>query len=92
MKGNKMNTLCHFCGNKNLKQTKVQYIYRQNQEFFIVNDVPCLQCEYCGEEYFEGLVLKNIEKKFREIYLHGTKAKNEIRVPVEAFSDLQYST
>ena len=59
-----MNTKCHFCGNKNFKEARVQYIYRHNNQFLIVNDVPCEQCEYCGEEYFEGKMLTQIEKEF----------------------------
>jgi hypothetical protein len=54
-----------------------------------VNDVPCLQCTYCGEQYFEGHVLRNIEKKFNEIYLQGHKASQESQIPVEHFLDLQ---
>lgn len=83
-----MNQACHFCGNKNLKQTQVQYIYKHNGQFLLVNDVPCLQCEYCGEQYFASAILKNIEKKFQAIYLNGQPAKSEIVVPVETFADL----
>ncbi len=84
-----MNTKCHFCGNKNFKEAKVQYIYRLNDQFLIVNDVPCEQCEYCGEEYFEGKVLSQIEEEFLRIYEQGKKAKKEVRVPVEQFPELQ---
>lgn len=84
-----MNTKCHFCGNKNFKEARVQYIYRHNNQFLIVNDVPCEQCEYCGEEYFEGKMLTQIEKEFHRIYAQGKKAKNELRVPIEQFSELQ---
>ena len=84
-----MNTKCHFCGNKNFKGTKVQYIYKHNNQFLIVNDVPCEQCEYCGEEYFEGNVLNQIEEEFHRIHAQGKKAKKELRVPIEQFPELQ---
>ncbi len=84
-----MNKLCHFCGNKNFKKSKVQYIYRHNDKFLIVNDVPCLQCEYCGEQYFRGDVLKKIEQEFDGIYSHGKKAKKQIRIPVENYRELK---
>ncbi len=83
-----MNTKCHFCGNKNFYKSKVQYIYRHNNQFLIVNDVPCEQCEYCGEQYFEGKVLRQIEEEFQGIYVHGKKPKQELRVPVEQFPDI----
>ena len=59
--------------------------------FLIVNDVPCEQCEYCGEQYFEGKVLRAIEEEFNQIYQRGKKAKKELNVPVEQFMELQYA-
>ncbi len=83
-----MNTKCNFCGNKNFNESKVQYIYRHNNQFLIVNDVPCEQCEYCGEQYFDGKVLRQIEEEFQRIYAQGKKPKQELRVPVEQFPDI----
>ncbi|MEK7398331.1 MAG: YgiT-type zinc finger protein, partial [Candidatus Poribacteria bacterium] len=40
-----MNKTCGFCGNKNFRIKKVQYIYRHDGNFLIVNDVPCEECE-----------------------------------------------
>jgi len=84
-----MHTRCVFCGHKYLQPVQTQYIYRHNGKFLIVNDVPCLQCAYCGEQYFEGHVLRNIEKRFNDIYVHGRKASQEMQIPVEHFLDLQ---
>ncbi len=84
-----MNKLCHFCGNRNFKNNNVQYIYRHNEKFLIVNDVPCVQCEFCGEQYFRAEVLKKIEKEFNEIYSFGKKSRKEISVPVEQYFELQ---
>ena len=86
-----MNTKCHFCGNKNFKDAKVQYIYRHDDKFLIMNDVPCEQCEYCGEQYFEGKVLNRIEEEFQNIYVKGKKPKEEVKVPIEQFSEFQYT-
>ncbi len=85
-----MNTNWHFCGNKNFKDANVQYIYRHDNKFLIVNDVPCEQCEYCGEQYFEGKVLRSIEEEFMNIHTKGKQPKVELRVPVEQFAELQY--
>ncbi len=87
-----MNTKCNFCGNKNFKNTKAQYIYRHDNQFLIVNDVPCEQCEYCGEQYFEGKVLRSIEEEFQNIYLQGKKPTEEITVPIEQFPKLQLTS
>ena len=84
-----MSSVCCFCGNKNFKEALTQYIYKHDGKFLAINGVPCRQCAYCGEQYFEGSVLKCIEEKFNEIHLCGRKAEKEMRVPVEEFVDLQ---
>ena len=84
-----MSKTCHFCGNRNFKDNKVQYIYRHDDKYLMVSEVPCVLCEYCGEQYFRGDVLKKIEKEFNEIYFSGKKIKNEIRVPVEQYVELR---
>lgn len=83
-----MDKKCNFCGNKNFKKKNVQYFYKFDGKFLVVNNVPCEECEYCGEQYFEANVLKKIERDFREIYFLGKKAKREVKVPVEEFMEL----
>ncbi len=53
-----MDKICNFCGNKNFREKQTQYIYRHNEQLLIVEDVPCEECEYCGEQYFKAKVLK----------------------------------
>ncbi len=79
--------VCHFCGNKHLKSSTTQYTYRKDNKFLIVNDVPCEQCQYCGEQYFKAEVLKTIEAEFQAIHYHGKAVQQEIRVPIEAFDN-----
>lgn len=83
-----METICHFCGNKNFTERQVQYTYQRDGQFLIVNEVPCEQCDYCGEQYFQANVLKQIEKEFEFIYRYGKKVNRELRVPVEQFSEI----
>jgi YgiT-type zinc finger domain-containing protein len=83
-----MKKVCNFCGNKNFREKQVQYIYRHNGQFLVVNNVPCEECEFCGEQYFKAIVLKKIEKDFKEIFISGKKTKKEVRVPVEDFSSI----
>jgi YgiT-type zinc finger domain-containing protein len=83
-----MNKLCSFCGNKNFVEKQVQYIYKHNDRFLVVNNVPCEECEFCGEQYFKAEVLKKIEQEFNEVYSAGKKVKREIQVPVEEFTTI----
>jgi len=85
----KMQKACNFCGNKNFRDKRVQYIYRHNGKLLIVDNVPCEECEYCGEQYFKAEVLKKIEKDFVDIYSNRKKLKKRIEVPVEEFSELK---
>ena len=82
--------ICHFCGNKNFKESKVQYTYRRDNRYIIVDEVPCEQCEFCGEQYFEASVLKNIEIEFDEIHSKGKSIKNKVVVPIEAYTDINH--
>ena len=83
-----MSKVCNFCGNKNFRDKKVEYIYKRDGQFLIVENVPCEECEYCGERYFKAEVLKKIEEDFKEIYTNKKKLKRQIKVPVEEFAEL----
>ena len=80
--------VCSFCGNKNSVEKHVQYIYKHDDQFLVVNNVPCEECEYCGEQYFKADVLRKIEKDFMDIYHQHKRPGSEIKVPVEEFSAL----
>ncbi|MFP4422575.1 MAG: type II toxin-antitoxin system MqsA family antitoxin [Desulfococcaceae bacterium] len=86
---NKPMKTCLSCGNKNFRYTRTQYIYRRNDKFLIVNHVPCEECEYCGEQYFQAPVLKKIENEFNAIHHQGKKAKTQVPVPMEHFGELR---
>jgi YgiT-type zinc finger domain-containing protein len=78
---------CSFCGNKNIKNTQVEYTYKHDGKYMIFHNVPALQCEFCGEKYFEANILKKIEEQFISIQ-NGKKASSEISVAVEDFDKL----
>lgn len=81
-----MDKKCGFCGNKGYSRKNVQYIYRHGDNMMIMNNVPCEECDFCGEQYFEAGALKKIEKAFFDIHQSGKKAAKEISVPVEEFA------
>lgn len=81
--------ICGFCGNKNLRAVNTQYIFKHDNCFLFVNNVPCVECEFCGEQYFHASVLKKIEADHKKIYGNKKKPKRIIRVPVEEFGALR---
>lgn len=76
---------CSFCGHSKSTFKKTRYIYRRGEDFLIVNNVPCEECEFCGEHYFETKVLEKIEKDFQDIK-SGAKKTQTLNVPVEQFA------
>lgn len=83
-----MKKKCSFCGNTAFKEKHVQYIYKHDEKFLVVNNVPCEECVYCGEQYFKAETLKRIEKDFNDIYTCAKKAQKEIKLPVEEFVEI----
>ena len=83
-----MNKVCNFCGNKNFTEKKINYIYKRDEKYLMVNDVPCEECDFCGEQYFKAEALKKIERDYNDIYLSGKKVIKQITIPVEEFVNL----
>jgi YgiT-type zinc finger domain-containing protein len=80
---------CNFCGNKNFKNKEVEYIYRREGRIMLVNNVPCEECEYCGEKYYEAKTLKKIEQDFENIVNGQKKIRKKLSVPVEEYAELK---
>ena len=83
-----MEKKCSFCGHAEVKQASVTYIYRRNGKYMIVEDVPCEECTYCSERYYEAAVLKKIEAEFDAIQSRQKKPARKLDVPVESFASL----
>ncbi|MBN1486827.1 MAG: type II toxin-antitoxin system MqsA family antitoxin [Anaerolineae bacterium] len=77
---------CHICGGEEFEQRRVEYIYRRGGHYLVVRDVPCEVCLRCGERYYEGPVLLQIEQRFKAIYEHEAEPQAEIQVPVEVYA------
>ena len=79
-------TLCHVCGSTDFESRLVEYIYRRRGSYWVVRDVPCEVCLHCGERYYAGPVLLQIEHRFQEIYEQHAKPQSAIEVPVEVYA------
>ena len=79
-------TLCHACGSTDFERRLVEYIYRRQGNYLVVRDVPCEVCLHCGERYYAGPVLLQIEHRFRQIYEQHAKPQSAIEVPVEVYA------
>ena len=85
-----MTQICAFCGNKHLSAKKVRYMHQVDSELLFVDGVPCIECDFCGEQYFDGPVLMQIEREHEAILAHKKQAKYR-QVAVESFEEILHS-
>jgi len=79
---------CNFCGNKHFQFLETDYTYKHSGKYLIINNVPCKQCEYCGEQYFEAKVLKQIEQEFNDVTSGKKQITTHLSIPTESFKEL----
>jgi YgiT-type zinc finger domain-containing protein len=82
----KQRVVCHVCGTTDFEVRQVEYIYRRGGNYLIVRDVPCEVCLHCGERYYPGNVLLEIEDKFKSIYERHSVPQTTVQVPVEVYA------
>lgn len=82
-------TRCHICGFSDFEERRVEYIYRRHGNYLVVRNVPCEVCLHCGEHYYAGKVLLEIEDRFRAIYEQHEKPQSVVSVPVEVYAGAQ---
>jgi len=83
-----MSEHCVFCGHKHLINTNTRYIYQKNERMLVVEHVPCLECTFCGEQYFDAVVLERIENDYQAIADQQRQPQRVMQVAVEEFSSL----
>jgi YgiT-type zinc finger domain-containing protein len=79
-------TRCHICGTSEFEERRVEYVYRRQGNYLVVREVPCEVCLRCGERYYTGGTLLQIERRFQAIYEQHAEPQFAIRVPVEEFA------
>ncbi len=79
-------TRCHICGSTDFENRRVEYIYRRNGNYLVVRQVPCEVCLRCGERYYDGHVLLEIERRFKAIYEQHAKPQTAVQVPIEVYA------
>jgi len=80
-----METVCHICGKGEFEERLVEYVYRRHGNYLVVRKVPCGVCLYCGERYYAGTTLLDIERRFKAIYEDHAEPQSEVVVPVEVY-------
>jgi YgiT-type zinc finger domain-containing protein len=58
--------------------TTTRYIHQQRDDILIVDDVPCLRCEHCGEEYYDITTLKKVEADHAALSAGNRSAREDL--------------
>jgi YgiT-type zinc finger domain-containing protein len=87
-----MSENCVFCGHKHLSNKTTRYIYQKNQQLLVIDHVPCLECAFCGEQYFDAIVLQKIEADYNAISNAKKQPLRFMQVAVEDFSSFATSS
>ena len=54
-------TPCLTCKNGSMKPSLTAYFAQLKNCYVIIENVPCMKCEQCGEEFFTASVLEKID-------------------------------
>lgn len=73
---------------KHLINKTTRYIYQKNERMLVIEYVPCLECTFCGEQYFDALVLERIENDYQAINNQQRQPQRIMQVVVEDFASL----
>ena len=52
---------CLTCKNGSMKPSSTAYFAQLKNCYVIIENVPCMKCEQCGEEFFTASVLEKID-------------------------------
>ena len=52
---------CTSCGSDNMKESKATYFAELKNCYVIIENVPCLKCEQCGEISYNLKTMEKIE-------------------------------
>ncbi|MDO4545607.1 MAG: type II toxin-antitoxin system MqsA family antitoxin [Bacillota bacterium] len=53
--------MCFYCKSEALKPTKTNYVVDLDSCIIIVKNVPCEECEQCGEKYFSDEIVEKLD-------------------------------
>ena len=58
--------MCKYCKNEHLIESTTTHVVDLKNQLIIIRNVPCLECDQCGEIYFSDEIAKRLEKIVNE--------------------------
>ena len=77
---------CNFCGSDHYEERKIEYLYTHEGKHLLVSNTPVEIRLNCGMIYYDAAVLKNIERRFFDIYQNKQEPDRYIRIPEEVYA------
>lgn len=71
---------CYYCKGI-VQESRVRVIREKGKSIFVIDDVPAQVCRQCGEEFYRGPVLEELDRLIER----GEGIERELRVPVLRF-------
>lgn len=54
--------MCMFCKNKTFIESTTTHVVNYQNCIIIIRNVPCLECDQCGEKYYIDEVAEKLER------------------------------
>ena len=54
--------MCMFCKNKTYTESTTTHVVNYQNCIIIIRNVPCLECDQCGEKYYTDVVAEKLER------------------------------
>ena len=58
--------MCKYCKGGDLIESTTTHVVDFKNHLIIVRNVPCMECDQCGEKYFTDAVAERLEKIVNE--------------------------
>ena len=80
--------LCSHCQSPKLRAARVQSAFWHDDRLVVIEDVPALVCDACGEQYYDDNTVVMLDL-LRGNGFPAEQAVREVRVPVFSFAGVQ---
>ncbi len=77
---------CASCGSNEVQQTRVRSAFWHDDRLVVVDDIPALVCEACGEQSYDDTAAIVLDLLRGEGF-PADQARGELRVPVFSYRD-----
>ena len=64
---------CMSCKSGEMKESATTYFAQLNNCYVIIENVPCLKCEQCGEEYLNAVTAEKIDDILDSVEMIASK-------------------